>query len=89
MSELIATQAFGGIPREILGDARARVAAVAQGAEALVEALRIKLTSTGAGPARTQVNAARQPEHRPELRHRRREDRRADRRGPTARRRRG
>ncbi|MGK4580196.1 sigma 54 modulation/S30EA ribosomal C-terminal domain-containing protein [Kitasatospora sp. HPMI-4] len=56
MGEGITVLAFGGIRREVLADGRAKVAAAAEGANALVEALRIKLTSTGSG-ALAQVNA--------------------------------
>lgn len=56
MGEGITIQAFDGVPREVLADARARIAAAAQGANALVETLRIKLAPTGSA-ALTQVNA--------------------------------
>ncbi|MEV7187616.1 sigma 54 modulation/S30EA ribosomal C-terminal domain-containing protein [Kitasatospora sp. NPDC093102] len=56
MSTEIAVVAFGGIPREVLAEGRARIAAASQSANALVEALKVKLSTTGSGVL-AQVNA--------------------------------
>ncbi|MEU8516666.1 sigma 54 modulation/S30EA ribosomal C-terminal domain-containing protein [Kitasatospora sp. NPDC048722] len=56
MSTDIAVVAFGGVSREVRAEGRARVAAAVQGANALVEALKVRLSATGAGVL-AQVNA--------------------------------
>ncbi|MFJ9841597.1 sigma 54 modulation/S30EA ribosomal C-terminal domain-containing protein [Kitasatospora sp. NPDC101155] len=56
MSAEVAVVAVGRVPREVLAEGRARIAAAAQGANALVEALKVRLSATGSGVL-AQVNA--------------------------------
>ncbi|MFE9424721.1 sigma 54 modulation/S30EA ribosomal C-terminal domain-containing protein [Kitasatospora sp. NPDC006697] len=56
MGEAISVRAGGGVPGEAVAELRGRIAAAAQGTNALVEAVRVRLVAT-AGTALAQVNA--------------------------------
>ncbi|MFE7561870.1 sigma 54 modulation/S30EA ribosomal C-terminal domain-containing protein [Kitasatospora sp. NPDC057500] len=57
MGELVTVRVCEGISRGFAADARARVAAVVGGADALVESLRVRVGTIGAAGVLTQVNA--------------------------------
>ncbi|MFJ9949702.1 sigma 54 modulation/S30EA ribosomal C-terminal domain-containing protein [Kitasatospora sp. NPDC091207] len=57
MGELVAIQVGEGLSRGVVIDARARIAAVVGGADALVEAVRVRIRPIGAASVLAQVNA--------------------------------
>ncbi|MFD9593428.1 sigma 54 modulation/S30EA ribosomal C-terminal domain-containing protein [Kitasatospora sp. NPDC059973] len=57
MGELVAIQVDEGLARGVAIDARARIAAVVGGADALVEAVRVRIRPVGARAVLAQVNA--------------------------------
>ncbi|MBP0452605.1 sigma 54 modulation/S30EA ribosomal C-terminal domain-containing protein [Kitasatospora sp. RG8] len=58
MGELITVQVCEGMPGGVAADARARIAAVVNGADALVEALRVRVGAVGTGGAAGAAGAA-------------------------------
>ncbi|WP_052391181.1 sigma 54 modulation/S30EA ribosomal C-terminal domain-containing protein [Streptomyces sp. NRRL B-24484] len=59
MTEAITVQAFDGVPCEVLDEARGRIAAAADCANALVESLRVRLTSAGLAQVNAEVDGRR------------------------------
>src|SRR5262245_1137849 len=59
MTEAITVQAFDGVPREVLDEARGRISAAADCANALVESLRVRLTPAGLAQVNAEVDGRR------------------------------
>ncbi|MEV6212683.1 sigma 54 modulation/S30EA ribosomal C-terminal domain-containing protein [Kitasatospora sp. NPDC051914] len=59
MTEAITVQGFDGVPREMLDEARTRIAAAADCANALVESLRVRLSPAGLAQVNAEVDGRR------------------------------
>ncbi|PBC78758.1 sigma 54 modulation/S30EA-like ribosomal protein [Streptomyces sp. TLI_235] len=59
MTEAITVQGFDGVPREMLDEARSRIAAAAGCANALVESLRVRLSAAGLAQVNAEVDGRR------------------------------